>query len=107
TDPREIDPGGAPLPAPTRPADVAAAAVVEPPAVGAEAVAADTAAIPEAFGSPTDFPASVDVLVPSGAKARARANIAAIETLLMLRLAQRPATLAEQKTLAAWSGWGA
>ncbi|WP_236746804.1 class I SAM-dependent methyltransferase, partial [Mycobacteroides abscessus] len=48
-----------------------------------------------------------DVLVPSGAKARARANIAAIETLLMLRLAQRPATLAEQKTLAAWSGWGA
>lgn len=75
--------------------------------MGAEAVAADTAAIPEAFGSPTDFPASVDVLVPSGAKARARANIAAIETLLMLRLAQRPATLAEQKTLAAWSGWGA
>lgn len=45
--------------------------------------------------------------MPSGAKSRARANIAALETLAVLREAGRPATLAEQKILATWSGWGA
>ncbi|MGV7254596.1 helicase [Mycobacterium kansasii] len=45
--------------------------------------------------------------MPSGAKARARANIAAIETLHQLGAAERPATTAEQRVLAAWSGWGA
>jgi hypothetical protein len=35
------------------------------------------------------------------------ANIVAIETLHRLRVAQRPATAAEQRVLAAWSGWGA
>ena len=45
--------------------------------------------------------------MPSGPKARARANIVAIETLHRLRAAQRPATAAEQRVLAAWSGWGA
>lgn len=84
-----------------------AVAAVQAPVVAPEAAATDTAAVTEVFGSPTDFPATVDVLVPSGAKARARANIAAIETLAMLRVAARPATLAEQKILAAWSGWGA
>ena len=44
---------------------------------------------------------------PSGAKARAQANIAAIEQLAALRHAARPATPAEQRVLAAWSGWGA
>jgi hypothetical protein len=43
--------------------------------------------------------------VPSGAKARA--NIAAIELLGRLRAVRRPATPAEQRMLAAWSGWGA
>jgi hypothetical protein len=47
------------------------------------------------------------VLVPSGAKARAQANIAAIELLEQLRHAGRPATVAERRVLAAWSGWGA
>jgi len=61
----------------------------------------------EAFGSAADYPASIDTLVPSGAKARTQANIAAIQLLARLRQAGRPATPAEQRVLAAWSGWGA
>lgn len=61
----------------------------------------------EEFLSAADFPASTEVLVPSGTKARARANIAVIELLHTLHDAQRPATLPEQRILAAWSGWGA
>lgn len=45
--------------------------------------------------------------MPSGAKARIRANIAALQLLDTLRDAQRPATTSEQRILAAWSGWGA
>ncbi|KWX20438.1 helicase [Mycolicibacterium wolinskyi] len=45
--------------------------------------------------------------MPSGAKARVRANIAAIELVEKLRAADRPATTDEQAVLAAWSGWGA
>ncbi len=46
--------------------------------------------------------------MPSGAKARILANIAAIDTLELLRgEGQRPATAAEQEVLAGWSGWGA
>lgn len=59
------------------------------------------------LGSATDFPANTDVLVPSGSKSRARANIAAIELVARLQAAQRPATPSEQRVLAAWSGWGA
>jgi hypothetical protein len=59
------------------------------------------------YRTPTDFPASTDTLVPSGAKARVRANIAAIELLEKLRAADRPAAADEQAVLAAWSGWGA
>jgi hypothetical protein len=66
-----------------------------------------TTAPAEEFRSAADFPASTDVLVPSGVKARARANIAAIELVHTLHGAQRPATLPEQRILAAWSGWGA
>lgn len=69
--------------------------------------AVETASVADDFTTPADFPASRDTLVPSGAKARVRANIAALELLDILRAAQRPATLAEQKVLAAWSGWGA
>ncbi|ORB66549.1 hypothetical protein BST44_27945, partial [Mycobacterium scrofulaceum] len=61
----------------------------------------------EEFTSPTDFPASLDTLVPSGSKARIRANIAAVQLLRALQDAQRPATPAEQRVLATWSGWGA
>ncbi|WP_240275198.1 DEAD/DEAH box helicase family protein [Mycobacterium ulcerans] len=61
----------------------------------------------EQFRSVTDFAASTEILVPSGPKARARANLAAIELVNTLHDAQRPATLPEQRILAAWSGWGA
>ncbi|MFD4933404.1 UvrD-helicase domain-containing protein [Streptomyces virginiae] len=46
-------------------------------------------------------------LVPSGVAARVKANIAAIEVLRRLEAENRPATAAEQETLARWSGWGA
>ncbi|WP_183155387.1 hypothetical protein [Mycobacterium persicum] len=46
-------------------------------------------------------------MVPSGTKARIRANIAALQLLRTLQHAQRPATASEQRVLAAWSGWGA
>src|SRR4029079_7286523 len=82
---------------------VEAAAAVEPTVVAPErAVAAVTD-----FVSTSDFPATTEVLVPSGSKARARANIAAIELVARLQAAQRPATPSEQRVLAAWSGWGA
>lgn len=59
------------------------------------------------FGSPTDFPATTEPLVPSGTKARVQANISAIELVHTLNAAGRPATLPEQRILASWSGWGA
>lgn len=91
------------------------AAVIEPeptpatthPATEVEEGASALRHTVENFGTPTDFPAHHEVLAPSGAKARARANIAALECLAVLRQSQRPATLTEQQVLAAWSGWGA
>ncbi|MGO0577942.1 helicase [Ornithinimicrobium panacihumi] len=53
------------------------------------------------------MPATHDDLAPSGAKARFRANIAAIETARLLAEQERPATSDEQQTLARWSSWGA
>ncbi|WP_433860162.1 helicase-related protein [Streptomyces kronopolitis] len=46
-------------------------------------------------------------LVPNSVLARVKANIAAIEVLRRLQDEARPATAAEQETLARWSGWGA
>lgn len=57
--------------------------------------------------TPSDFPASLETLVPSGPKARVRANIAALRMLRRLDQAGRPALPEEQRVLAAWSGWGA
>lgn len=54
-----------------------------------------------------DFTPGTQIRVPSGAKARAEANIAVIELLARLDTEQRPATPAEQDILACWSGWGA
>lgn len=48
-----------------------------------------------------------DVLVPGGAKTRARANLKAIRLAQKLEDENRPATKAEQKTLAQFVGWGA
>ncbi len=55
----------------------------------------------------TDYIPARDPIVPRAPKDRARANIAAIRTLTDLERQQRPATPAEQDTLARWSGWGA
>ncbi|MYX26764.1 DEAD/DEAH box helicase family protein [Streptomyces sp. SID8381] len=52
-------------------------------------------------------PKSQKDLAPSGEKARARANVAAVKTLRQIQAENRPATPAEQKVLARWSGWGA
>ncbi|CCW15055.1 helicase-related protein [Rhodococcus aetherivorans] len=54
-----------------------------------------------------DFTLGTEVLVPSGAKSRVRANIAALRLVRRLDEQQRPATAAEQAVLAQWSGWGA
>lgn len=47
-----------------------------------------------------------DPAVPTGLKARARANLDALQVLDVLEAEQRPATPGEQARLAAWSGWG-
>jgi len=89
TDPRTIDPGGTPIrdeelaPEPVQPVEVA------PPVVA------------------TDYRPGTTIHVPSGAKARARANLAAIGLVDQLEAEGRAATPAEQDRLAAWSGWGA
>ncbi|MHC6214677.1 helicase-related protein [Rhodococcus ruber] len=54
-----------------------------------------------------DFALGTEVLVPTGAKARVRANIAALRLVRELDQQQRPATADEQAVLAQWSGWGA
>ncbi|WP_236949407.1 DEAD/DEAH box helicase family protein [Mycolicibacterium goodii] len=69
-----------------------------------DSVAAPSA--PRTAATATDFRPGTDIHVPSGAKARIRANIAVIEVLARLREEDRPATVAEQQTLACWSGWG-
>ena len=47
---------------------------------------------------------SDDLVVPRGSKARAHANLAAID--LLHELGENPATRDQQEVLAAWSGWG-
>ena len=46
-------------------------------------------------------------MAPSGAVARVKANLAALEVLLDIRHTGRSATIADQAVLARWSGWGA
>nr|WP_203225404.1 helicase-related protein [Williamsia herbipolensis] len=60
-----------------------------------------------AAAAATQFTHPGEVLVPSGAKARARANIAALEVIAECTADNRPATPVEQDVLAQWSGWGA
>lgn len=64
-------------------------------------------AIPEFRSVPLTFRPSAPVLPPSGAKSRARANMAAIEVVHHLTEQNRYATADEQQILARWSGWGA
>ncbi|MCX5042489.1 helicase [Aldersonia sp. NBC_00410] len=56
---------------------------------------------------PVDFRPVDSVLPPSGEKARARANIAAVRMLNRLEVEDRYATEDEQEILTRWSGWGA
>ena len=62
---------------------------------------------PTARPEPVDFRSGTAVLAPSGAKARVRANIAAITVLHTLTEQDRYATATEQDILGRWSGWGA
>lgn len=94
-----IDPGGAALP----PQRIASAV----PDQVQEALSATGMSAEAVLQTATDFPASVETLVPSGAKERVEANIAAVELLRTLSEADRAATRAEQQILARWSGWGA
>lgn len=52
-------------------------------------------------------PRGQEDLAPSGAIARVRANLAALQTLRRVQAEHRPATPDEQALLARWSGWGA
>lgn len=68
------------------------------------------AGVREADTEPTpaqDFSPGTGVWPPSGPKARARANLAAIAVVRDLDGTGRPATAEQQQVLAAWSGWGA
>lgn len=106
--------------------DPTATAETAPPETGAASTRTDTdaeadqsAAVPEPAAETVvappaapavavqDFALGTEVLVPSGAKARARANIAALRLVRRLDQQQRPATADEQAVLAQWSGWGA
>ncbi len=94
TDPASIDPGGTPLP-PAQPDPTRAAPSAPPPP------AASAAAEPA-----RDYRPGTTIHPPTGAKARARANLEAITTVAALRAEDRAAT-PEQEALARWSGWGA
>ena len=52
-------------------------------------------------------PAAGEQLAPSGERARVEANLAALRLLRDLEQQDRAPTVEEQRTLAAWSGWGA
>lgn len=68
--------------------------------------ASQSAAIPAA-DRPADFTITdADAIGQGGAKAKYRANVAAIRLLRTLEDARRPATRAEQAVLAKWVGWG-
>src|SRR5690606_33664654 len=57
--------------------------------------------------APASFSPPLEVLPPSGKRARAEANLAAIQTVRAVQAAGRPATPDEQTVLARWSSWGA
>jgi N12 class adenine-specific DNA methylase len=91
TAPERIDPGGTPLP-PALPVPV----LGSPPEEGRDD-----------HGTAHDFVPGLEVRAPSGAMNRALANLDALTVLNDVSTQGRPATDAEQDTLARWSGWGA
>ena len=120
-----IDPGGAPLPPllltpdrdphdqthpQPRSAAIDALTLTVPGQVrdddtAGAPIAAPSAPVPDTIAA--DYRPDTTPAVPSGAKARIAANLAAITTLIDLRTRGRHATAGEQQTLARWSGWGA
>lgn len=65
---------------------------------------------PTASNSGRDFrydsPADAEAAVSGGARSRVAANVEALRTLEAVKAERRPATAAEQATLAKFSGWG-
>jgi len=111
TPPAQIDPGGTALPpgSPALPATPASPATPEIRETGETGeTGGESTPGPDrpstAVGA--DFQPGTGVWPPSGPKARARANIEAITVVAALEATDRPATAAEQETLARWSGWG-
>ncbi|WP_302071577.1 helicase-related protein [Rhodococcus ruber] len=98
-------------PEPAAAADGAAAEPASQTPGEQEQHATDTAAAAVRSAPPSaaaqDFALGTEVLAPTGAKARVRANIAALRLVRELDEQQRPATADEQAVLAQWSGWGA
>ncbi|WP_415668996.1 hypothetical protein [Williamsia muralis] len=82
------------------PNEAPAPSVAEEPAVAAEV------AVEPVFVPPVPFAHPGGVLVPSGEKARARANIAALQVARTCDAEGRYARPDEQQILSAWSGWG-
>ena len=97
-------------PGPAVPADPgwADATAASPQSLDAKADTASSTVAGPGGPSLTPFrPRSQDDLAPSGAVARVRANLAALQILHAIRSPARPATADEQAVLARWSGWGA
>jgi N12 class adenine-specific DNA methylase len=82
------------------PTETPAPSAAEEPTVAAEV------AVEPVFVPPVPFTHPGGVLVPSGEKARARANIAALEVARSCDQESRYARPDEQQVLSAWSGWG-
>ncbi|MCD7053120.1 DEAD/DEAH box helicase family protein [Rhodococcus sp. BH2-1] len=93
-DAEQVPAAGEPDPAPVAEPTAESEPVAEPAASSATA---------EPGG---DFALGADVLAPSAAKQRARANLNALALVASLVAEDRPATADEQRVLAQWSGWG-
>lgn len=93
-----IDPGGAALPPATTDA---------PPRPAGGPGLADAGPVPVAGPAAGNYVPAAGVLVPSSPRARAAANLQALELVRRLEAAGRGATRDEQDMLARWSGWGA
>ncbi len=80
------------------------AAAVDVPTAAAPAAPAAEVEVP--YVAPRDYAHAGGVTVPSGERARVRANIEVLALLAELDDQNRYAAAAEQQVLARWSGWG-
>lgn len=90
-------------------ADASAAPAATPidPATAPPAATAPTPRAEPHLVAGANFELGMQIRVPSGAKARVRANLAAIRVVRGLDGELQAATADEQQILARWSGWGA